>query len=327
LVVIAIIGVLIALLLPAVQAAREAARRTHCKNNLRQIALAVQNYQSAVGCYPPSVCVPVGRTIGEAGDWSIHARITPYLEQGVLHDGMDFSVSYHHALVSGIPICTIRIPAFLCPSERHDQMRLKNGEPYHYPLNYGFNMGVWLVYDPVTSRGGPGATYPNSRLRPRDFSDGLSSTLCAAEVKTFTPYYRETTTATAVIPSSPADVTALCSGGQAKLGPDLMRNTGHTEWVDGRASHIGFTTTLTPNTVIPFEYGGEIYDIDFSSRKEGSSLTDATYNATIARSYHPGIVHAVMMDGSVQSVNDTISLSVWRSLSTRAGQELVKIQD
>jgi len=163
----------------------------------------------------------------------------------------------------------------------------------------------------------------NSRLRSADFVDGLTNTFCAAEVKAYTPYYRNTTTATATTPSTPADIAALCTGGQAKMGPDLMQNTGHTEWVDGRASHIGFTTTFTPNAVVPFSYGGQTYDIDFSSQKEGASTTNPTYTANTARSYHAGIVHAVMMDCSIHAVSDSIDRQLWRSLSTRAGGEPV----
>ncbi len=324
LVVIAIIGILIALLLPAVQAAREAARRMQCKNNLKQIALAMHVYHTTIGCFPSSICLPVGQLVGQRGDWSIHARLLPYMEQGTLYEFMDFNVTYEHVMFDGKPISTVRIPTYMCPSEPHDQMRLdSSGQPFHWPLNYGMNMGVWFIYDPATGRGGDGATYPNSRLRPRDFSDGLSCTLCTSEVKAFTPYYRNVTLgglgapAGPSAPAVPGDVSAMCVGGQAKMGPTLMNNTGHTEWVDGRASHIGFTSTFVPNTEIPYFYGGNAYDIDFSSQKEGGHAVNPTYAVIPARSYHPSIVNASMMDGSVKSFNNDIDLVVWQSLSMR----------
>ena len=319
LVVIAIIGILIALLLPAVQAAREAARRMRCKNNLKQIALAMHVYQTTIGCFPSSICLPVGEEVGDRGDWSIHARLLPYMEQGSLYDFMDFNFTYEGVMFGDKPISAVRIPTYLCPSEAHDEIRLKAGQPFHWPLSYGMNMGDWFIYDPATGLGGNGATYPNSRLRPRDFSDGLSSTLCASEVKAFTPYYRNTTTAGPIMPTVPADVAALCVGGQAKLGSTLMDNTGHTEWVDGRASHIGFTSTFPPNTEIPYQSNGSRYNIDFSSWKEGASATNPTYAVIPARSYHSGVVNASLMDGSVKSFGSDIDRAVWQSLSSRGG--------
>ncbi len=327
LVVIAIVGVLIALLLPAVQAAREAARRMHCKNHLRQIALATQNYQSAVRFYPPSICLPVGRAVGNSGDWSAQARILPFLEQGSLYSHVDFGITYEQVSLQGQPISTVRIPTYLCPSEINDQLRLDAaGKPFHWPLNYVFNMGIWFVWNPTTNKGGDGAAYPNSRLGPAAFPDGLSDTLCLSEALAYTPYYRNTTTASDLIPASPADVAALCAGGQAKMGPGVNDNTGHTEWVDGRASHVGFTTVFSPNTVIPFRYDGLTYDIDFSSQKEGASPNNPTYAAMPARSHHPGIVQAAMMDGSIHSVSDSIEPHVWRALSTRNGHEVASVE-
>ena len=317
LVVIAIIGILIALLLPAVQAAREAARRMQCKNNLKQISLAMHVYHSAIGCFPSSICLPVSQIVGDRGDWSIQARLLPYMEQGTLYEFMDFNYSYEGVMFDGKPISTVRIPTYLCPSEAHDQMRLKAGEPHHWPLNYGINMGDWFIYDPATGRGSDGATYPNSRLRPRDFSDGLSSTLCAAEVKAFTPYCRNVTLGSLSMPAAPGAVAALCSGAQHKMGPTVNENTAHTEWVDGRASHVGFTSTFAPNAEIPYSYGGNFYDIDFSSQKEGDDTLNPTYAVIVARSFHPGVVNASLMDGSVKSYDNDIDLVVWQSLSVR----------
>lgn len=320
LVVIAIIGVLIALLLPAVQSAREAARQVDCRNKLRQIALAVHTYQSAMGAYPPSFCVNPRNLADEGGNWSAHARILPYLEQGNVYAGINFGQSYNDSVFEdGRPVKTQRIGAYLCPDEIHDTQRLKNGQPHHYPFNYAFNLGVWMVYDPTLNLGGEGVFFPNSRIKPADIVDGLSATLMVSEVKAYTSYLRNAGNADATVPDQPTDVTSL--GGDKKYGPQLMQNTGHTEWVDGRAHHVGFTTAFTPNTLIELEDGGEVYDVDWSNQQEGVSDSIVTYAAITARSYHPNIVNAAMMDGSVHTISETIKRSVWRAMSTRAGQE------
>ncbi len=93
LVVIAIIGILIALLLPAVQAAREAARRSQCLSQVKQLGLAVLNYETAQKVFPPSIA-PAPQAIAYAGPYGYIAVITPYFEEATLHDLIDFGVRW-----------------------------------------------------------------------------------------------------------------------------------------------------------------------------------------------------------------------------------------
>ncbi|MBN1591379.1 MAG: DUF1559 domain-containing protein [Pirellulales bacterium] len=320
LVVIAIIGILIALLLPAVQAAREAARRMSCQNNLKQLGLAVHAYATGNSVFPPSFCITPDTVLtGNNGSWSIHGRILPYLDQRGAYDRVRLNVAWDAQLGTGVPM--LRIPAFLCPSELNDTARMKNGDPYIYPQTYGFNFGTWLVYDPVDRRESDGAFFVNSCLRAADYPDGLSNTLCAAEVKAFTSYFRNTSDPGPAIPSQPSDIAGLAGGAEFKLGPATNDNTGHTEWCDGRVHHSGFTTVFTPNTFVPYTHSdGLTYDVDFNSRQEGKSTTQPSYAAVTARSYHPGIVNVAMMDGSVRPVEESIELPVWRALGTRQRQ-------
>jgi len=317
LVVIAIIGVLIALLLPAVQMAREAARRSSCQNNMKQLALAVHAYADGNGQFPPSFCIVPGAVLtGNNGSWSIHGRILPYLEQATARDRVRLDVAWDAQLNTGVPM--MRIPTFLCPSEANDTVRTKDSLPYIYPHTYGFNFGTWLAYDPTGAAEGDGAFYVNSCLRESDFSDGLSHTLCAAEVKAFTPYLRNTADPGPVPPTDPSSVAALAAGGQPKLGPTTNDNTGHTEWCDGRVHHSGFTTVFAPNTVVAYVHSdGQTYDIDVNSVQEGRSATQPSYAAVTSRSYHAGVVQAAWMDGSVRPVADSIEPSLWRALGTR----------
>ena len=94
LVVIAIIGILVALLLPAVQSAREAARRTSCLNNLKQMSLAVLNFESIAGRLPPSAQVKDVEVPGNNGSWGVHGRILPFLEEGALFEQVDITLAW-----------------------------------------------------------------------------------------------------------------------------------------------------------------------------------------------------------------------------------------
>lgn len=312
LVVIAIVGILIGLLLPAVQAAREAARKASCRNSLKQVGLALHNFENVYKEFPPSFGGPRGT------DWSAQAVLLPYLEKGNLYSHIDFTGSYSTATMpDGSSLAAHRVDTYLCPSEIKDEVRLKNGAPYHYPLNYGFNLGVWFVYDPVSQQGGDGAFRPYRGLKPADMLDGLSNTLGAAEVKAYTPYFRNAAHQPGPdLPQSPADI--------CPLGGAFKPNSGHTEWVDGRAHQAGVTTVFTPNTEILCEVGGKRYDVDWTNQQEGKSDDVPTLAAVTARSYHPDSVNALMMDGSVQTVSESIELGVWRALSTRNGGETVK---
>ena len=312
LVVIAIIGILVALILPAVQAAREAGRRSSCSNNLRQIGLAVHNYMDTFGDLPPAGCYVAGAT---GSSWSAQARILPFLEQSNLQGLINFSLPYS---AQG-NVTQVRVPTYQCPSEIRKSPR-GDGALVHYPLSYGFNMGTWFIFDPATQTAGNGALCVNVPVTPSSFADGTSTTLLAAEVKQWTPYLRDGGTPNGLgvpPPAAPADVAAL--GGSFK--PD----TGHTEWVDARAHQTGFTSTFAPNTRVPFLSGGIEYDIDFSSRREGSVTIGTTYAAVTSRSYHPAGVLVVLMDDSTRLVSSSVELAVWRKLSTRDGHEAVQV--
>lgn len=323
LVVIAIIGILVSILLPAVQMVREAARRTSCLNNVRQIVLATHNFESANGRLPPSFEIETGTILsGNNGSWSIHGRLLPFIEQGSAYELVDLRIAWDAQRDTGVP--TMRIPVYLCASEVNDQVRVdrSTGEPKVYPQNYGFNFGTWLVYDPVNGRRGDGPFYVNSRTSLGEVRDGTSNTLCVAEVKAFTSYIRNTADPG---PIPPTDPNALAGySGQLKLGLGLHQNTGHTEWCDGRVHHSGITTVFSPNTLVHYEHDGKKYDIDFNSVQEGKRNNQATYAAVTSRSYHAGgLVSIGMLDGSTISIADRIDPSVWRSIGTIARAEVV----
>ncbi len=129
LVVIVIIGVLAGLLLPAVQQARESARRMQCASNLRQLVIATQNYMDTFKGVPPAVCFAPG----VSANWSLHARLLPFVEQANLQNIIDFRYNYND--LTNAPqhaeVTRMRIPLFLCPDESKQEETHRNfAEPF-----------------------------------------------------------------------------------------------------------------------------------------------------------------------------------------------------
>ncbi len=183
LVVIAIIAVLIALLLPAVQAAREAARRSQCVNNLKQLGLALANYESSNGCFPPTGSDDPGD--GLDNDFSSKARLLPFMEQSTIYNALNqtyYGVSIKNPSTNTTAVCA-SINTFLCPSDANDPnftvLGVKTGQ-----TNYGNNLGLSITFNGLafdgpawrmndTAKGGP--------TRFADILDGTSNTAAHSE--------------------------------------------------------------------------------------------------------------------------------------------------
>ncbi|MBX7106464.1 MAG: DUF1559 domain-containing protein [Gemmataceae bacterium] len=310
LVVIAIIAILIGLLLPAVQKVRDAAARTRCANHLKQIGLAVHGYHDTNNGVPPQATYTIGSAFS---GYSIHARILPYIEQGSLAGRVDFALGY----AAQPDVCKTPIPLYRCPADPRDGTRIDGGVEFS-PTNYGFNIGTWLGLDQQTGTGGDGAFGYNLRHRFDSITDGLSNTVGAADVKSFTPALLDGNNPAAPQtppPNTPTEVVAY--GGT--FDPDYC----HTQWVTGRTLQSGMTTTFPPNTRVLYTTGGQTYDVDFTSARVGPGSPPQTYRVVTARSYHTGGVNVMFMDGSVQFVTNSITQATWRALGTRAGSEVV----
>ncbi len=319
-VVIAIIGVLIALLLPAVQAAREAARRAQCTNNLKQIGLGLHNYESVAGALPPSV-VLAGQagTVRWWGGWSVHGRILPFLEQGSAFNAINFGVHYEapeNTTVGGLSLTT-----YLCPSEVRTEAKPESFGQLGV-TSYGFNMGDWFVWGGFGGPENRAAFGPNRSRRLAAFTDGLSNSLLAAEVKTYQPQLRncppsriKNPTAIPSADASPADVAPEYFSGAC-----TARSSGHTEWADGGIHQSGFTTAWTPNKAIRSNAAGNL-DLDLLGNSEHAG--GPTFAAVNSRSYHPGGVNVLLGDGSVRFVKSTVAGSPWRALGTVQGGEVI----
>jgi prepilin-type N-terminal cleavage/methylation domain-containing protein/prepilin-type processing-associated H-X9-DG protein len=325
LVVIAIIGILIGLLLPAVQMARESARRSQCLNNVKQIGLSLHTFESTNSLFPPSM-IWSGVVGDKTNDISAFARLLPYIEQSAIGSVFTVTSNEDQAIAPGLPAQSVRIATYVCPSEANDMVKLNaDGSLNAYPANYGLNMGPWLVFDPTLVNLPQGSFYPNSQLRGANFTDGLSNTMMAAEVKMWTGYYSGSTAITAPMPASISDLCALGASASPKMGPNATDNTAHTEWGDGKCNQTGFTATFAPNTAVICTSSGSAYDVDYVSSAEGKSTTISTFAAITSRSYHPGLVNVVMMDGSARGVVNNIDVTLWQGLSTRGGGEIVSL--
>jgi prepilin-type processing-associated H-X9-DG protein len=232
---------------------------------------------------------------------------------GNLENLIDFSSSYQNQ-----PLVTqIRIGLLMCPSEIND--RPYSSPPLtYYPTTYGINYGTWFVFDPITQQFGNGAFAVNVAMRPADFTDGLSNTIGMTEIKAHQAILHDggnPDTINVPPPSTPAQ--CLAYGGP--LDPELA----HTQWVNGMMTQTGMTTTFPPNTAMLYPDGSTMLDVDFMSSRLGVSTTLLSYGAVNARSYHTGGVNVLFMDGSVRFAHNSVDLTTWRALGSRAGGEVV----
>ena len=209
LVVIAIIAILIALLLPAVQQAREAARRTQCKNNLKQIGLALHNYESTYRCFPIGYLdTMVGNTAMKDGGWAWDAYLLPYIDQAPLYNTLDFTrhpygnTGNGNSTVANKAAMSVVQPAFKCPSDTRpdttgdNQNNANNGLQNHAVSSYMGCIGAFdgdacdednfIPYMGTPARNN-GLLVCNVTRKIRDVSDGTSNCIAVGEV-TFIPF-------------------------------------------------------------------------------------------------------------------------------------------
>lgn len=292
LVVIAIIAMLVSLLLPAVQGARSAARRTQCLNNLKQLGLAMHNYETALSK------LPVGAYSCCWGTWQI--QVLPFMEDAAAHDAYDHtkkidwsdtSTMYHGA--RNRPIVVRRFPMLTCPEDT--PMTHFDGITSH---NYVANFGNTTHYhhaefNGLTFGGAPFYGTEDPEVIPvgefRKITDGLSKTLMLSEQVQ----------------------------GQ---GTDLR---GFSWW--GWAA--GFETSLTPNSGQPDVMQQAGYcDRTVVTNPPCTGQSSALPMHAGARSRHIGGVHAVNCDGSARFFDNDIFFDVWQALGTTQGEETAGLE-
>ncbi|MCU0962557.1 MAG: DUF1559 domain-containing protein [Pirellulaceae bacterium] len=304
LVVIAIIGILVSLLLPAVQAAREAARRTQCTNNLKQVGLGMHNYHDVNRRLPPSyVIVPGGGGVHGTPDpltrdagagWAWGALLLPYIEQVALHESIDFSLPCWD--VTQRDVSDTPLPIFLCPSasQADTPVEVKNAAGQTlatfgrstYALNAGQNE-PWLFAVDDYQGIADGPLFRNSSTRFSDVKDGLSSTVFAGEHH---PVLSDKTWV-GVVPGAVVCPTERFAFGVCEPAGVLVNV--HS----GPCSYTEVPVIHPPNS--PIAAPCQMY------------------------AEHPGGCNVLLGDGSVRFVAETINQLTWAALASRASGEVV----
>jgi len=317
---------LIALLLPAVQAAREAARRSQCTNNLKQIGLAVHNYHSAINSLPP------GHLGTGWNDWSATVMLLPYMEQTQVYNSINFANSGSAAYYGYRPNTTIfrmTLNVLNCPS---DLDRLTNVEGHH---NYAGNAGnaPESFFDNNRHGACNGCFFSVNNCAPISFAkitDGLSNTACYSEkVKgignqqavadplsppsTIVSVGVNTGTSGGVfLDATPQDYYTRCRA-MSPSGPGVQLSTAGAIsegqwWYDGHAETGLYNHVMPPN----------LWSCDDANN---SWVNDAA--AATASSRHPGGVNVLMCDGSVRFIKGTVTPTVWWALGSSAMGEVI----
>ena len=305
LVVIAIIGVMVGLLLPAVQAAREAARRMQCGNNLKQLSLAMHNYESTYKTLPPSrITTGLSRH-----SWS--AFMLPFIEQAQIYDIYNFNVRWSDPL--NYPATTSMIPAFICPSTPSSRMMPDAAaQANHVPvppngfgpadysstneLRRSFYISNGMPLPPGIQRGMPGAMERNRNTRFADILDGLSNTMLFAERSGRPEIY--------VAQKRPLGIVTGDGWGWA----DFDSTSGS---VNG-ASRDGLIINRTRNDAPVFT----------TDRIGGPCAINCT-NSSEYYSFHPGGINISLVDGSVRFLSDSVNAQILSAVITRAGREVI----
>lgn len=300
LVVIAIIAILISLLLPAVQQAREAARRSQCRNNLKQIGLALHNYNDVHGALPSGSIVlrNAAGTVYNGHGWTWQATILPYLDQAGLYSGIQGSDGMGNELGdqnTAKPLLAGRtvLSVLWCPS----QPDVRNGSQKngYQPSNYNGNMGTRIgdgsddclsgsvanaadmVSKPWGCMNGNGVFHVSSGVRFRDVTDGLSNTIFVSEV-----------------PDSGGDAMNIFDAG-----------------CDRRAIFSNGADSNPPTEMSEYLIAAEGNDPINGGAEEA------------AGSWHVGGAHFVFGDGAVKFLSENMHMATYQALSTRAGGETV----
>jgi prepilin-type N-terminal cleavage/methylation domain-containing protein len=337
LVVIAIIGVMVGLLLPAVQAAREAARRMSCSNNLKQIGLAIHMYHDTYNAIPPAYFAQADALVGTAKPASWIVRILPFMEQTAAYEQTDFSTDFsnrvgvnrnwraYHRLI---------VPTIICPSSPLPVTRLENatagtvalGAPAQLETQmsnyigvsgqYNFaNMAWWNGYFGMADYNGVMIPVDMRNPRPLKFSsilDGTTNTIAVGEQANFKTVIAADGSRTTFDDRSSNFNGGAWSGGGGRMDPTLGGNFADTYRMNVASIRVGMNfTPIQPITDRNNPWG--------TGPNGGWPGMHYSFNSA-----HTGGVQFVKMDGSVQFITDNIKFSILQNLANRTDKNVLE---
>ena len=297
-VVIAIIGILGMLLLPAVQSAREASRRITCVGHLKQIGLAMVNYQTSHEVFPQGA---------NGGPFSAHIMLLPFLEQASLYNSVNFNGrdplgGFAHGWYNAT-IATTRLEVYCCPADPDLKQQ---------PLtSYAWNGGIGIQRSNFVGPFGARSTRHLQYLKPSDISDGLSSTAAMTEWKIGHDNTSDDSTVVFKV--------------------DVEFNATYDEFVSACQNSNRDNTEFGMWTK-PAEWTSGMYGSTLANFNSLPNSLSCLFSSSIdmgnwpASSYHQNNVNVLFLDGHVRSFGQDLSLKMWRSISTRAGGEVVDVK-
>jgi len=360
LVVIAIIAILVALLLPAVQQAREAARRTQCRNNLKQIGLAIHNYHDVHNVFPINTTGSIQSGAScESGFYSWLALILPQMEQSNLYDSIDFntagmdscdqtySADYGRLTISSGHInakaAATVVPAFLCPSDSYQatgNMGTAEPAPGSYAANAGWPEGTTGpdgalpalevqngFMGTINPKFPPGTTWGSKWCQPKisfeDVTDGLSNTVAVSErmINSLRVVPGWFGDMLEYTPQTPEGLLSYCGSSTGRPRSLPAWNT-----FCGSVSHPDPTYTKVHGRswMSGWTFAANTYLHAMPINHRNCHLFGGeTYGMNIATpsSHHAGGVHVLYGDGHVSFINENIDLKLWWEIGTRNGAE------
>ncbi len=304
LVVVSIIGILVALLLPAVQAAREASRKVLCSNNFKQLGLALHGYHGTYNSFP------IGRTglyytypskDPNRRTWSL--GLLPYIEQGPLQNAFNFALSFYEP--QNQTAVNIQVATFVCPSDMPCIQEPWSSVP-RVKGSVAANWGNTHYFQGEANRGADGPVPFNGPNGKSTFTGAPFAGNLSFGLNTFS----DGTSGTILL-------------GEVIIGQNLVVADHRGDLFNDDRACAMFMTYTTPNSKILDQMGDDIYCGQGYANNPPCNGASPAFNAS--RSRHPGGVHTLLGDGSVRFVKDSVDIQVWRALGSPSGGEILPI--